>query len=52
MEKIIDMVLKAITVAMGVAVVVLSVIGHMSARTGFTLLGLGLACSGVLHLKK
>lgn len=52
MDKIIDIVLKGITVAMGVAVTVLSVIGHLDAHTGLSLLGLGLTSAGILQIRK
>lgn len=45
---LIDIVLKAIPVAMGVAVVVTSLLGELDMKSGFTMLGLGLASVGIL----
>lgn len=55
MEKIrelIAVVLKAVTLAMGVAVVTLSCLGALEAQTAVTLLGIGLACAGASMLAK
>lgn len=46
-REMILVVLKAMTVAMGVAVVALSCMGGLEMRTAVTLLGIGLACAGV-----
>ena len=46
-REMILVVLKAMTVAMGVAVVALSCMGGLEMRTTVTLLGIGLACAGV-----
>ena len=46
-REMILVVLKAMTVAMGVAVVALSCMGGLETRTAVTLLGIGLACAGV-----
>ena len=46
-REMILVVLKAMTVAMGVAVVALSCMGGLEMRTVVTLLGIGLACAGV-----
>lgn len=43
---------KAVTLAMGVAVVVLSCLGSLEAETAVTLLGIGLACAGAALLAK
>ena len=45
-REIISVVFKAVTLAMGVAVVVLSCLGSLEPQTGVTLLGIGLACAG------
>jgi len=42
-----DIVLKAIPVAMGVAVVVTSLLGELDIQSGFTMLGIGLASVGI-----
>lgn len=49
---VIELVLKAVTLAMGVAVAVLSRMNALDMDTGFTLLGLGLACAGISLLQK
>jgi transcriptional regulator with XRE-family HTH domain len=46
-----DIVLRAIPVAMGIAVVVTSVLGELSASSAFTMLGIGVACLGISLLK-
>lgn len=38
--------------AMGVAVIVTSLLGRLDAKSGFIMLGLGMACIGILQLKK
>ena len=43
---------KAVTLAMGVAVVVLSCMGSLEPQTAVTLLGIGLACAGAAMLAK
>ena len=51
-HEIISTVFKALTLAMGVAVVVLSQLGSLETQTAVTLLGIGLACAGVALLEK
>ena len=51
-REIISVIFKAVTLAMGVAVVALSCLGSLEAQTAVTLLGLGLACAGVALLAK
>ncbi len=51
-REIISIIFKALTLAMGVAVVVLSCLGSLEAQTAVTLLGIGLACAGVSLLEK
>lgn len=46
-REIANVVLRALTLAMGVAAVVLSRLGAMEIETAVTLLGIGLACAGV-----
>lgn len=43
---------KAVTLAMGVAVVVLSSLGILEQQTAVSLLGIGLACAGAAMLAK
>ena len=51
-QEIISTVFRAMTLAMGVAVVVLSCLGSLEAETAVTLLGIGLACAGAALLAK
>ena len=51
-HEIISAVFKAMTLAMGVAVVVLSRLGSLEPQTAVTLLGIGLACAGAAMLEK
>ena len=47
-----DIVLRAIPVAMGVAVVVTSLLHSIDLYSGFSMLGIGLACTGISLLRK
>ena len=49
-REIVSVVLKALTVAMGVAVVVLSLLGGLEPQTAVSLLGIGLVCAGAALL--
>ena len=51
-SAIIDLVLRAVGLAMGVAVVVLGILGVAEASTMITLLGIGLFCLGLSALDK
>lgn len=51
-REIISVIFKAMTLAMGAAVVVLSCMGSLEAETAVTLLGIGLACAGAAMLGK
>ena len=51
-HEIVSTVFKALTLAMGVAVVVLSCMGSLDEQTAITLLGIGLASAGVAMLEK
>ena len=51
-REIISVIFKAVTLAMGVAVVVLSCMGSLESQTAVTLLGIGLACAGAAMLVK
>ena len=51
-REIVSVIFKAVTLAMGVAVVVLSCLGNLDSHTAVTLLGLGLACAGAAMLAK
>lgn len=51
-HEIISVICKAVTLAMGVAVVVLSCLGSLEPQTAVSLLGIGLACVGAAMLAK
>ena len=51
-REIVSVIFKAVTLAMGVSVVVLSCLGSLEAQTAVTLLGIGLACAGAAMLAK
>ncbi len=51
-ENTIDLILKAVPTAMGVAVVVTSLLGELDVRSGFSMLGIGLVCLGIYLLKR
>lgn len=51
-REIVSVIFKALTLAMGVAVVVLSCMGMLETQTAVTLLGIGLACAGIAMLEK
>lgn len=51
-HEIASVVFRALTLAMGVAVVVLSCLGKLETQSDFTLLGIGLACAGIAMLDK
>ena len=47
---LINIILKAVPLAMGVAVTVTSILGELDMKSGFTMLGVGLACVGAYLL--
>ena len=51
-EYLADLILKAVPLAMGIAVTVTSVLGEMDLRSGFSMLGIGLACLAIRELKR
>lgn len=51
-REIVGTVFRALTLAMGVAVVVLSRMGALDTQTAVTLLGIGLASAGVAMLEE
>lgn len=51
-ENIVTLILKAIPVAMGVAVAVLSILDELPVNSGLSMLGSGLACVGIYLLNK
>ena len=50
--KIVDLVLKAVALAMGVAVIVTSILGVMEPEGHIILLGIGLFCAALSILDK
>ena len=51
-EYFVTLALRAVPLAMGVAVAVTAILGKLDTVSGFTMLGLGLACTGVYLLKE
>ena len=51
-RKIVALIFRALTLAMGVAVVALSCLGSLETGPAITLLGIGLACAGAAMLEK
>ena len=51
-QHILEIVLKAVPLAMGVAVVVCSILGTLETQQAFTMLGIGLVCLAVSGLRK
>ena len=49
--QLVDLVLKAVATAMGIAVVVTALLGSLDMKSGFSMLGIGLACAGLSLLK-
>ncbi len=49
---LVNLILKAVPTAMGVAVVVTSILGELDAKSAFMMLGIGLACIGAYLLQK
>ncbi|MBE5780557.1 MAG: helix-turn-helix transcriptional regulator [Clostridiales bacterium] len=47
-----EIALGAIPLAMGIAVVVTGLLGQLDAQSGFTMLGIGLACLGLRAIKE
>lgn len=48
---LVNLILRAVPLAMGVAVTVTAILGEVTTNSGFSMLGIGLACLGILHLK-
>ena len=51
-QAITSLIFRALTLAMGVAVVALSCLGALEVQTAVTLLGIGLASAGIVLLGK
>ena len=52
LDSIIDLALKGVALAMGVATVVLSIMNKVDMRSALTMLGIGLACLAVTQFSK
>lgn len=48
--KIINIILKAVPTAMGIAVIVMSILGELDTNSGFIMIGIGLGCAGMYLL--
>lgn len=51
-EYLLDLILKAVPLAMGIAVTVIALLGELDLNSGFSMLGIGLACLAIRELKK
>ena len=51
-EYLMDLILKAVPLAMGIAVGVTALLGELEIYAGFGMLGIGLACLSIRELKK
>ena len=51
-RNLISLIFKAVSLAMGIAVVVLSILGQLDSQTAIVMLGIGLACTGVSLIEK
>lgn len=51
-KEIIDLIFKAVALAMGIAVVVLSVLNKLAVESGIVLLGIGMTCTGISLFNK
>lgn len=49
---LLNIILKAVPISMGVAVLITSLLGELDIKSGFTMLGIGLACVGIYLLKQ
>ena len=50
--SVVDIILKAVPLAMGVAVVVTALLGQLDMKAGFCMLGIGMAGIGAFLLKQ
>ena len=48
---LVDLILKAVPIAMGVALAVTSLLGELESTSGFTMAGIGIACLGISLLR-
>ena len=49
-KSLINLILKAVAVAMGVAVTVISIIGELETKSAILMLAIGLSCAGISML--
>ena len=49
---LVNMILKAVPLAMGVAVAVTALLGELDIKSGFSMLGIGLSCIGIYLLNQ
>lgn len=52
MNRVIDVVLRAPVLAMGISTVTLSVLKKIDLYSGFTMLGIGMSCAGMYLLRE
>ena len=50
-DYLLDLILKAVPLAMGVAVTVTAILGGLDMTSGFSMLGIGLACLAIRELE-
>lgn len=50
-NPIISLIFKAVGIAMGIATLVLSIMGSMESKTAITMLAIGLTCNGIAQLR-
>ncbi len=51
-KELVKLILTGVSLAMGVAVVVLSILGELKSESGITMLGIGLFCLALSSLQK
>lgn len=51
-EYLVDIILRAVPIAMGIAVTVTALLGKLDIKSGFSMLGIGLSCLGIYLLKQ
>jgi transcriptional regulator with XRE-family HTH domain len=51
-EYLVSLILKVVPLAMGVAVTVTAILGELDVKSGFVMIGIGLACIGIAQLKQ
>ena len=48
---LLNLILKVIPMAMGIAVIIISILGELDINSGFSMLGIGLACVGLYIIR-